>query len=530
MRKLIITGFISVFVLFNTFSQINTSGKLKGTVSDEKNKPVEFVSVTIQGLGLSISTDNKGYYEFQNVSPGKYILTFKRSGYKSKTLEVQFADKDVSWDVSLSESLIETPVIDVTGTFNATEISKSSFSITELNSRNITKTRSQTLAETIQNIPGINNISTGVSLGKPVIRGLSFQSVLIVHDGVKLESQMWGDEHGPEISIFDLDRIEILRGPASLIYGADGIGGVVNVISKPLEFSGKNKPIVYGEAVLGGFSVNNQGLGNLTLGLGTQNFGLKGHFGYRNAGNTKTPDGAFEVPSLSGTRTIEGGELSNSGSTELEGGANLGFNSKSGIINVGFETMNREVQLHDDPLESPGGTGNQKLNSNQFSFQSVFNLSKTLKLEPVFSYQMQQRREYESKEDKDANLTALDLKINTFDGTVHLHHDLTKNISGTLGASFTNQSNESVAEEKLIPNYNANTFGIYLLEKLNTKYVTFSLGGRFDTKKLSVKETVFETDSLGNPSRTLMPQDINFNAVTGSFGLVYAPDKYVNIF
>jgi len=111
-----------------------------------------------------------------------------------------------------------------------------------------------------------------------------------------------------------------------------------------------------------------------------------------------------------------------------------------------------------------------------------------------------------------------------------LHHDLMKNISGTFGVSYINQHNETLAEEKLIPNYDANTFGAFLLEKLNTKYITFSLGGRFDTKSLKVKETVFEVDSLENAVKTLMPQDITFNAVTGSFGVVYSPNKNINIF
>ena len=184
---------------------------------------------------------------------------------------------------------------------------------------------------------------------------------------------MWGDEHGPELSLFDLDRIEILRGPASLLYGADGIGGVVNVISKPLEFSSKKKLMTYGELSLGGYSVNNQGFGNLTMGLGSKNIGFKGHFGYRKAGDTKTPDGTFLVNNLNGGKdTIQGGVLSNSGSKETEGGATLGISGNYGNLNLGFETFQREIQMHDiDPL----ATGNQKLNTNQFELDGIFNLA-----------------------------------------------------------------------------------------------------------------------------------------------------------
>src|SRR4030095_16601300 len=412
MRKLSLIIFkvlLLLFIISVSYSQ-TPGNEIKGTVTDEAKKPIEFVIVTIQDLGISSSTNNKGNYSFANITPGNYTLTFKRSGYLSKTLAVSVTNKDNSWDISLEESLIETPVIDVTSSFNVTDVSKSTYSITEISGINLTKQRSQTIAETIQNVPGLNNISTGVSLGKPVIRGLSFQSVLIVHDGVKHESQMWGDEHGPELSLFDLERIEIPRGPASLIFGADGIGGVVNVISKPLQFSSKSKPVYYGDVTLGGFSVNNQGLGNLTLGLGTKNFGIKGHFAYREAQNTKTPEGTFDVNTLEGVRTISGGELFNSGSKEIEGGLSLGFNGAFGTINLGSEIFNREIQIHEDPGEDPAATPNQKLNTSQYSFESSFNLDKTIKLEPVLSYQVQERKEFESKEDKEAGITAPDLK------------------------------------------------------------------------------------------------------------------------
>ncbi|MCI0448276.1 MAG: carboxypeptidase-like regulatory domain-containing protein, partial [Chlorobi bacterium] len=156
-----------MFAIHSLYPQTSfvESNKIKGRVTDEKNKPIEFVSVTIQDLGLSTSTDQKGNYAFQNIPKGNYLLTFKRSGYESKSLELNLTTGDTLYNISLGESLIETPVIDVTGSFNGIDISKSTFSVTELSSRSITKNRSQTLAETIQNIPGISNVSTGTGIG-----------------------------------------------------------------------------------------------------------------------------------------------------------------------------------------------------------------------------------------------------------------------------------------------------------------------------------------------------------------------------
>ncbi len=504
--------------------------QLTGTVTDKNNKPLVYVSVIINDLGYTSITDSSGKFYFAGITKGSHILTFKLSGYASRSLDINVTGNDTSLTVSLDESLIETPVIDVTGSFNASEISKSTFSVTELTSRAINKSRSQNLAETIQNIPGISNVSTGSGIGKPVIRGLTSQSVLVVHDGVKQESQSWGDEHGPELSLFDLDRIEILRGPASLVYGADGIGGVINVISKPLEFSMHKKPVYYGSIVLGGFSMDKQYFTNGTLGLGTKNIGLKGHFGYRKSGDVTTPEGSLTVNTPDGTREITGGELSNSGSKEFEGGANLGVNGKFGIINLGFEIFDRELQIHEDPLESPGAAPNQKVQTKQFSLESSIDLSGTLKLEPVLSYQLQTRKEFESIMDKELDIEALHLDLKTLDGALKLHHSLSKNIKGTIGASFTYQENLTLAEEKLIPNYNAYTIGLFMMEKLDLGKISFSAGIRFDTKKLNIETTVFEVDSAGNPARILNPGSVTFNALSGSFGFVYSPVENINLF
>ncbi len=530
--------FLAVFYILisskcmNAFAQTSIlQGKdLTGIVIDKNNKPLEFVSVNVNDPGLTSTTDSKGRFSFNGISRGSYILTFKLSGYAPRSLGINFTGNDTLYSITLEESLIEIPVIDVTGSFNASEISKSTFSITELTGRTITKSRSQNLAETIQNIPGISNVSTGTGIGKPVIRGLTSQSVLVIHDGVKQESQSWGDEHGPELSLFDLDRIEILRGPASLVYGADGIGGVINVISKPLEFSNKKRPVYYGGFTLGGFSVDKQYFTNGTLGLGTKNFGLKGHFGYRKSENTMTPEGTLTINTPDGTKEIQGGELFNSASKELEGGVNLGLSGNFGMVNLGFELFDRELQIHQDPLEDPEATPNQKVQTKQFSFESNFNISKKFKLEPVLSYQLQTRKEFESIEDKDAGREALHLDLKTFDGALKLHHELISKVSGTFGVSFNRQDNKTLAEEKLIPNYYANTLGVFLMEKLDLDEITITAGARFDTKKLNIEETVFETDSAGNSLRTLSRQSLIFNALSGSFGMVFIPSEYLNIF
>ncbi|MEO8665193.1 MAG: TonB-dependent receptor [Ignavibacteria bacterium] len=503
---------------------------LSGTILDENEKPISFANLSLQEISISSICDNKGRYSFSSLPEGTYHLHVSHTGYQNKTLIVMINNEESSLNIILEKSLIETQTIDVTSSFNPTSISNSTFSVTSIETRTLSRIRNGNISSTIQNIPGINNLSTGGSIGKPVIRGLTYQCVLIVHDGVKHESQLWGDEHGPEISLFDIDRIEILRGPASLKYGADGIGGVVNIITKPLQFSGNNKIISYGNIDLNGFSVNNEGVGNLLFGLGTKNFGLKGYSGYRRSNDINTPDGQLTINTPDGQKTIQGGKLFNSGDEEFQAGVTMGLKGKFGNLSASYENFTRKLQLHDDPEEDPTATPNQKILTNHFELKTNIRFNKQFQLEPIVSYEQQSRKEFESIQALEEDKQALNLNLKVFQGDLRLHHNISGNIAGTFGGSVIINSNRSLAEEKLIPNYNGNSFGIYLLEKYEKKYFTVSGGIRFDSKNLNIKETVFEMDENGDPLKVIDPRILNFNSVTGSLGMVYKPDTDIDVY
>ncbi|MDQ3193655.1 MAG: TonB-dependent receptor, partial [Bacteroidota bacterium] len=504
---------------------------LTGIVKDEEDMPLELVVITINEIPASTISDKQGKFAFRKIQTGIYHITFSRTGFASTTLTKEITDADNNLYTTLNKSLIETTTIDVTGSFKPIDISNSTFALTSINTRALNGIKNEKLGSTIQSIPGVNNISTGINLGKPVIRGLTSNGVIILIDGVKHESQQWGDEHGPEISLFDLDRIEILRGPASLIYGADGIGGAINIISKPLSYSNLNKNIYYGAVDLSGYSVSNMGAGNLTLGYGNNFFSIKGYFGARRSGNVKTPEGNLTVNEITfdqgkeirGTRIITGGELFNSGSNEYEGGFKFGYRGKKFNLEGGFENFRRELEIHEDPEEDPSATPNQRINTSHFELKSSLVLSNLIQLEPVLSYETQDRKEFESTEDKELDTEALHLNLKNFEGSLKLHHSLNRYISGTAGISFADQRNRSLVEEKLIPNFNSRSIGVYVLEKLIKDKFSISIGGRFDTKKLNTLNTDF-----GN--RILEAQSLTFNSFSGSIGGVFKPAKDLDVF
>ena len=123
--------------------------------------------------------------------------------------------------------------------------------------------RGQTLAGMLENLPGVQAMTVGAGAAKPVIRGLGFNRIAVVDNGVKHEAQQWGSDHGLEIDPFRTDPIHIIKGPASLIYGSDAMGGVV-VIEPPVLHEGR---CVYGEANLLGKSVNYTGAASAMVGM-----------------------------------------------------------------------------------------------------------------------------------------------------------------------------------------------------------------------------------------------------------------------
>ena len=528
MHKYIIAVVIALLCSSVLFSE-TLSGELKGMVTDSEGNPLKGANVTLNEPGIQVGTDSGGYYSVSNIPYGHYHITYSKTGYIAKTIEIEIQSEHIVKDIVLENSLIQTATIDVTGSFEVQEISQSTFSLSTLGPRELIQERSHNLSSTIDNIPGVNTLSTGTGIGKPVLRGMTSNSVLIIHDGVKQESQQWGDEHSPEVSTYDIDRIEILRGPASLLYGADGIGGVVNILSKPLLYSSGFKKIFYGNLDLDGFSVNKEGTGNLTIGTGFRNMGLKGHLGFRKSGNVRTPDGNLLVNTLiSGVSdTIHGGILSNSGTEEVEGGFSFGYRNSFGYIEAGFETFNREVRMHEP---EPQYTGSQKLNTNQFVLNGNIRLSNKFHLEPVFSFQTQNRKEFENDEDKNADNPGLFWKLKTFQGDARLHNHLSESVSGTFGLSVNYMDNQSLGIEKLIPDFNSASYGIYAFEKYNAGKFTFSIGGRYDTKNMNIGYTVMEKDIEGNPVKVINPEKISLNSFSGSAGIVFRPAGGIDIF
>jgi iron complex outermembrane receptor protein len=149
---------------------------------------------------------------------------------------VNITDNPVK-NFALKETYIENEAVIVTGVASATKVRQSAQPVSIVKKSELLQTSSTNVIDALSKlVPGVSGLSTGPAISKPVIRGLGYNRVVTVHDGVRQEGQQWGDEHGIEIDEYSIQKVEVLKGPASLFYGSDAMAGVVHLITNvPVE-------------------------------------------------------------------------------------------------------------------------------------------------------------------------------------------------------------------------------------------------------------------------------------------------------
>src|SRR5258705_6328497 len=243
--------FIALFLLINASAQTKLS--LSGKITDIKTgEALARASVYFPDLHLGAISDDKGIYKIKNIPKGKYLLEITYLGYSS-FVETIDLNGDIQKDFSLSSSYIENQAVTVIGVSSAVSAKRIPIPINIIKKEDLFRNISTNLIDNLVKTPGVTQVSTGPAISKPFIRGLGYNRVIVVNDGIKQEGQQWGDEHGIEIDELNVNKVEILKGPASLTYGSDALAGVVNIISILPAPEGHIKG-----NILAGFQTNNR--------------------------------------------------------------------------------------------------------------------------------------------------------------------------------------------------------------------------------------------------------------------------------
>ena len=127
----------------------------------------------------------------------------------------------------------------VTGATGAIKLKESSAPVSLFTSRQLESVSATNIIDAVTTIPGVSQLTTGSGISKPIIRGMGYNRIVVVSDGIRQEGQQWGEEHGIEIDAASVSSVEVLKGPGSLVYGSDALAGVLRFNSSPIVPKGK---------------------------------------------------------------------------------------------------------------------------------------------------------------------------------------------------------------------------------------------------------------------------------------------------
>ncbi len=516
--------FILLFILLSSFETKADIPAIKGRVTDaDTQAPLAGATLSIPELRISVVSDQNGEYHFPSLpSKGRFLIEVKFVGYKSVVQTINTTSL-VSVDFKLERSVIEVQEVVVTGTLNSSMNTKNSTSVAVVNKADLSRLPSNNIVDAISRIPGVSKITTGAAISKPVIRGMSYNRVITLSDGVKQEGQQWGDEHGIEIDQYRADRVEVLRGAASLLYGSDAMGGVINIIDPLPPSEGEIK----GE-LLTSYATNNGLSGTSAMIEGNNNgFVWRGRGSYKNAFGYNTPD--YRLP--------------NSGFHETNLSSQLGFNKAWGYVHLDLSSFRQRLGLPEFERNDDGqfilepeeeGEEGTVMDPSRYKTRNLFTPLQDIrhykaalnsyvllgegKLRSTIAFQNNQRRELEESETSPSLF--FDLKTYSYD--LKYYFKELNSWERVIGVSGAFQNNKNKAEELLVPDYDSYDLGAFAYAKKNWTNTTLNAGLRFDYRNIDGRQ--MEEDGEAKFSAF----SNNFSNISGAIGFTHEINSRFN--
>lgn len=366
------------------------------------------------------------------------------------------------------------------------------------------------LMNTLEQLPGVSAINTGVGIAKPVIRGMSFNRVIVAEYGIKQEGQQWGADHGLEIDPFNAEEVEILKGPSSLVYGSDGIGGVINILNPKLKGTNNSKL-----NFINSFKSNNNAYNSsLSFDKNFTKLWFKSRITYQTYGDYKVPASTFKYNTY--TLPIYNQKLKNTAGNENDYSFVIGYKSKqwesllsSSYINqkagffAGAFGIPRSYQLQVDGNDRDIQLPHQNIQHLKIISKTSFRVGTRLFIEPVLGYQLNLRQEKSSPHAHNQNVnpsesTALQFNLKTYTYNIKFQYFISNKWNITVGSNGQYQQNSVSGFEFLIPAYTQNQVGVYALSSLNFKNKNYWLFGvRSDKSSQLISESyAFNSSTL----------------------------------
>ena len=509
MSPFLCRGIMAAFlVLFTAVSGLAQGGaSLSGTVTRDNGEPMGGAAVLLEELKREVRTAADGTYRFDEVPPGDYHVSVRAEGYSTRRTEVAVTPQGATLDLVVELDLHFSEVVSVSPTARSQFESYQPTSV--LAGQELTKQLEATIGATLQAEPGIAMRAIGPGPARPVIRGLDGDRIVVLEDGQRVgDISSQSADHGVTVNPASAQRIEVVRGPASLLYGANAIGGLVNVITDQIpteKVQGTEGNFTFD---LGSNAAEGAGAGDLHLGNGQ--FALHVGGGGRRAGNFSTPDG--EVENTQRRSAFGSVGLSWTGERAYFGGSFAVDDTEYGIPEIELDGDHEEDEGDHD--EDEGDHEEEEEHAHQDVTLTPHRKAFTLRagarnLDGLFSSYRATFgvRRYDHTEFEGDEVGTV-FNNDTEEAELMLSHRAVGRLSGTFGGWLLNRAFDAVGPEALSPPIEQRGLAFFLYEEITWPHVTVQFGGRVD-------RTTFK------PAR-IMP-DRDFTEFSGSLGLLVHP-------
>lgn len=476
MSKKILAAFSLILFCAQVQAQIS------GIIADEDKNPLPGANLILLPDSLLNTTDADGSFEFTQLSDGAYELAVSFIGFVNDTIPVNVKNqsaKPLKIRLEIDGEILDEII--VTGDHAKQE---ETLNTEHIHDDFFEKNLQGAFAKSIEKLPGISAINVGVGIAKPVIRGLSANRIIVNHQGIKQESQQWGSDHGLEIDQFDIEQVEIIKGPGSLQYGSDGLGGVINIM--PGKILPKN---TFDGSVTAVHKTNNAHWG----GSARLGFNLKDNFlnvrysrqefaDYRVPGTQFSYNG-FDLPILNNQlKNTAGNEdnISISGGTKRKNSITRFLLSRYSLnagLFSGAVGIPRAYALTDDGNDRDLDVPRQSVDHYRASVNQIFFFGED-HLSFDVGFQRNHRREFSEPEFHSIPLSrledpndklAIELELQTLSFAGHYQQYLPDNWKNTYGLNLQWQDNTRGGFEYLLPNFNTFRGGIYTIAEKQVK-------------------------------------------------------------
>jgi iron complex outermembrane receptor protein len=444
-------------------------------------EPMAGAAVVLEELKREARTGADGTYRFEGLAPGAYHVSVRAEGYSSRRAEITVGDGLATLDLEVDLDLHFAEVLSVSP--NPRPQFESYQPTSVLSADDLARQLQDTIGATLQNEPGVNMRSLGPGPARPVIRGLDGDRVLVLQDGQRMGdlSSQSGD-HGVPVNPASAQRLEVVRGPATLLYGANAIGGLVNIVTDQI-------PTEKVTAPTGSFTFN-VGSNNMPAGaagdvhVGNGRFALHLGGGGQRSDSYNTPEGEVEnSQSRSGFVNVGGGWTGD----RQYAGASYGYDdTKYGVPVLEEGQISLTPQRHSFSARA----GGQGLDGPFTSYRTTFGV-----------------RRYTHTE-LEGDEIGTRFENNTVEGEVLLSHRPAGRLSGSVGGWFLNREFAADGAEALSPPVDQRTFAAFLYEEVAWPHFTLQFGGRVDRTNF-------------RPGGVLPDRD--FTEFSGSIGALFRP-------